>query len=830
MPPKKKDEKQKPDTGFIRGIPEIVPVLQLGYSVVFPSSTIPLALEHDDETPQFLAFLKEAPYCIAQPATQDGGDGGFPIGVLGRVTRLNEGNPDEPAFYFSGLYRVQVTRVESRNGVLMAKHELLADIPVSAEDAASEKLGSLLSMFRNRFHLMFVLFMQKALGEHARVFFELPFVQDAMARVQHADAENLTSVIDGIMNMLNHADMVLGGKSVSVRDPSLLILAEPNVFIRVKYCMNLLDLLFQAAASKKSGSLDEPDEETDALEARYEEIKDKLSEEADKEIKKEFSRMRRAHASEASKSLDHLELLLEMPWGTYTEDRQDLREAGRILNERHTGLDKIKDRILESIAVRQLNPSAKAPVLCFVGPPGVGKTSLGQAIADALGRKFIRVSLGGMRDQAFLKGFEGTYISAKEGRIIEAIKRCGSSNPVFMIDEVDKIGEDYKGDPEDALLEVLDPEQNNAFWDYYLNVHFDLSQIFFIATANIPDPIHPALLDRMEVIELPGYTPLEKLQIAKDHLISDRRKENGFPIMREGMEPLDVVFTDESVLAVVHNYTREAGVRNLKRELDRAFRKIGKAFKSGDIFTENTIQISEENLAQFIGKPSIIEHAVSAILPAGVVPVLAVSDTGGHFFEAEVSRGYSPVDRKIYMRGVLGSSAPKDSVNQIEESLKKVLAFLTHHDRILEERLRELEEKHPIFLEGSITDGGIPKDGPSAGVALLLAVYGKLTDQSIKPSVDVPLLGATGEITMNLGEIRAVGGIRDKILTAHRHGVRRLIIPKENEKDLEDVPEEIRGEMEIKSLSSMLEALAYAYPHDERIRRFIELQHQRGSL
>lgn len=828
MPPKKKDEKREQNAGLIRGAPEIVPVLEMDHMVVFPSSTFPIQLTDDLELASCLAHLKEGAYLIVQPSARDGAEGGFPVGVLGAITNFDETDPQKPRFSFSGLYRVYVERMGNQSGVITAKHKPVQDIPLTEADAKHPGFQGVVSLLRSDFLIAFAIFTQRILGARSgQDFLQEKFVQDAMMRIRHVDAENIASVIDGIMNMLNHIVVLQPEKRIDIRDPSLFVLAESAILLRLKYLMAVLNALFMHDPSEETAG-ESDDEEADALRTRYEEIKDKISEEARKEIEKEFSRMRRAHSSEASKAQDHLELLLAMPWGTYTEDRQDLREAGRILNERHTGLDKIKDRILESIAVRQLNPSAKAPILCFVGPPGVGKTSLGQAIADALGRKFIRVSLGGMRDQAFLKGFEGTYISSKEGRIIEAIKRCGSSNPVFMIDEVDKIGEDYRGDPADALLEVLDPEQNNAFWDYYLNVHFDLSQIFFIATANILDPIHPALLDRMEVIELPGYTPLEKLRIAKDHLIPRRRKENGFPIAREGREPLDVAFTDEAILAAVHNYTREAGVRNLEREFDRPFRKIGKAFKSGDVPMENTIVISEENLSQFMGKPFIIEHAVRAILPAGVVPVLAVSDTGGHFFEAEVSRGHSPVDRKIYMRGVLGPSALKNSVNQIEESLKTVFAFLTHDGRILAERLLELEEKHPLFLDGSITNGGIPKDGPSAGVSLLLALYGKLTDQSIKPSADVPLLGATGAVTMNLGEIRPVGGIRDKILTAHRHGVRRLIIPKENENDLDDVPEEIRSEMEIKPLAFMLEALAYAYPHDERIRRFIESQ-QRSS-
>ncbi|QQG45625.1 MAG: AAA family ATPase [Candidatus Sungiibacteriota bacterium] len=615
------------------------------------------------------------------------------------------------------------------------------------------------------------------------------------------------------------------------------ILEELNIIKRLDLLVKLLDDMAALPDNFKpdhpAAQTKTPDTPSGASEnspqKRYEQIKDKLPEEARKEIEKELARLRRGmHPSEASMTMDHLDLLLWLPWEVYTEDTKDLREVKKSLDEDHWGLEDVKERILEFLAVRQLNPSAKSPILCFVGPPGVGKTSLGQSIAHALGRKFASLALGGMRDEAEIRGHGGTYINAKPGKIIEELLRCGSANPVFMLDEIDKVGQDWRGDPAAALLEALDPEQNHRFYDRYLNVRFNLSRVLFITTANIVDTIVPALIDRMEIIELPGYTPLEKLKIAQQHLIKRRRKENGFPVKLEDGSFVDLNFSDGAVLKLIHQYTQEAGVRNLEREIDEPFRKIAKEILMGEIPSQHTVDITKQNLHIYCGNPPLVERQVPDTLPPGVVPILAVSDAGGHVFEAEVEKGFHAGGRKITITGVRESLESKESVNKIEESLKIAFDALTMCGRILFERTRELEQDGPLFVRGNITNGGIPKDGPSAGVSLWLATYGALTGQSVKPTKDTPLLAATGEITLNLNMVRVIGGIRDKILAAHRYGIKKLIIPKDNEPELEDVPREILDEVEIIPVQSMLEALAVAYPDDQRIKKYIE-KAQQGS-
>lgn len=819
-----KDQTKKPNTNLTQGAPEVVPVLETHKGVIFPSSSIPIRIEKDQDTEYFLVCLKERPYCILQTDAEDGADGGFPVGVLGVVTNLDETDPKYFVFRFSGIYRVYVERVEKQHGVIMAKHKPVIDIPLSEEDADEQNVRRVVSLLQDEFPLAFSLLMHRVFGtQSAQAFFQKTLVQDVMVRLRNIDARNMSSVIDGVMNMLNHVVIVINGKEVGIHKASLIILAEPAVLLRLKYFMDLLNILFRHGSDEQA---DEDDEAADTLEARYEEIKEKIPDEAQKEIKKELNRMRHAHPSEASVAQDHAELLLDLPWGVYTKDPPDLRSVKDILNEDHAELEKVKERILEYLAVRQLNPAAKSRTLCLVGPPGVGKTSLGESIARALGRKFINMSLGGMHDEAELRGHRKTYIGAGPGLILEHMRRAGSANPVFMLDEGDKIGKDFRGDPSAALLSILDPKQNVKFFDWFAKVHFDLSRVLFVVTANIVETILPALLDRFEILEIPGYTPRQKLNIAKRHLIDRRKKEDGFPIKKDGEEPIDVVFTDEALLAMV-DYVDEAGVRGFEDIIDTPFRKIAKMVQSGDETIRGVLEITKANVERYCGKPRKIEHTIPDILPPGVVPVLAVSDTGGHVFQAEVTMGYHPSDRKLKMTGVRDASQTKDIVNKIDESFQDGFDALMWVMKIIFDDVRAYEKEYgPLLLTGRLTDGAVPKDGPSAGVPLVGTIYGIVTKQTIKPTKETPLLGATGEITKNMLLVRAVGGIRDKILAAHRFGVRCMIIPKENERDIADIPLEIREDMDIRLVRTIPEALRIMYPNDERIRTYIESQHQ----
>lgn len=554
---------------------------------------------------------------------------------------------------------------------------------------------------------------------------------------------------------------------------------------------------------------------------KYDGIKDRLSEETRAAIEYEISRVGGNGAS-SQMAEDHLRLLLEMPWGIYTEDEKDLRKIQVRLNESHWGLDKVKDRILEFIAVMQQNPESRPPILCFVGPPGVGKTSLGQAIANALGRKFIRLSLGGMSDESEIKGHRGTYVNAKPGRIIDLLKKAGSANPVFMLDELDKVTTNWRGDPSATLLEVLDPEQNRFFLDNFLDVPFDLSRVLFITTANMFDTIRSALLDRLEIIEIPSYTPQEKLNIAKAHLIPRRKKENGFPVTTPESS-VDIVFPDETLMKIIYSHTQEAGVRNLDRVLDKPYRKLAKKLQLEPDVHQGILTIVDPNIQEWCGNPEIIKDFIPDVLPYGVVPVLAVTEAGGLVFMVEVGLKSSRSTRKIAMTGIRASGQNKETVNDIEESFRRAWDALTDVGGILEKDLVNLEKKWgPLFVGGSITGSGIPKDGPSAGISLYLAIYGLLTNQSIKPTKEVSLLAPTGAITKKLGLVEPVGGIRNKLIRAEREGIKRVIIPHQNKRDIEDIPEEVRSKIEIFPIRYMWEALAIAYPDDKKVMAYVK--------
>lgn len=804
--------------GVLKSIPPVVPLLKnTSGRVVFPHAPIVLKFPAPSENNEYTEVIKHSPYLIVVPALPNGTS--FNVGVLGHATV-----PDEKGlFLFTGITRV--THVEeSSTPTVSARWAIFGEevfppqyrdtIHVRGLQMTKEIAGELLRDI------------EKRAGKKTLAFSAFKPAQEA---VKNMNFRTVSVAIDLMMNLINRVDFTSGGASQDLFLPSLVILGTADVRLRLMQIYGLMQALLHETPLVSEGmTREKPDSvprEKQSYPERYEETKDHIPEEARKEIEWGLIRLKRDPDSpDSAKIRTKLDWILGMPWGVYTQDTEDLRLVRRMLDEDHAGLNKVKERILEFIAVRHLNPSAKSPILCFVGPPGVGKTSLGKSIARALGRKFINIALGGMHDESDIRGHREAYIGAVPGKIIDSIKKAGSANPVFMLDEIEKIGRDYRGDPASALLEVLDPEQNNHFTDHYLNVPFDLSRVLFITTANILEPMRPALRDRMEIIELPGYTPLEKVRIAQQHLIPRRRKENGFPIAQsEGQEAIDVAFSDAIILELIHRRTREAGVRNLERCIDGAFRKVAKAVRSHDLTVSGTIQIIGENVSHYCGKPIVDEHKVPGVLRPGVVSVLAVSETGGHVFEAEISIEHNSNGRKISMLGVRDSSQDKDTINKIEESLRIAFSALTARDGILFETLRALEHEYgPVYIQGNLTNGATPKDGPSAGVSLLLALYGALTRKSVKRRADTPLLGATGEIRQNMDEIGAIGGLRDKILAAHRYGIRRLIIPKANETDLEDVPQEILEQMEIKPVETRWEALLYAFPEDaEEINNYL---------
>jgi len=534
--------------------------------------------------------------------------------------------------------------------------------------------------------------------------------------------------------------------------------------------------------------LGEADDHTAEIKELREKIeKAQMPEEAKKAAEKELDRLSKMPPASAEYTVarTYLDWLVELPWAKGTEDNLDIANARRILDEDHYDLEKVKKRILEYLAVRKLKKDMKGPILCFVGPPGVGKTSLGRSIARAMGRKFIRISLGGIRDEAEIRGHRRTYVGALPGRIIQGIKRAGTNNPVFMLDEVDKIGTDFRGDPASALLEVLDPEQNHAFSDHYIDVPFDLSKVMFITTANILDTIPPALKDRMEVLELPGYSDDEKLMIAKQHLIPKQLEEHG-------LTPENLQFEDEAILGIIHSYTREAGVRNLEREIAAICRAVAKDVAEGK---NDKVVVKKETLHKFLGPEKFYPEVAERIFTPGIATGLAWTPTGGDiiFIEATKMKG----EKGLTLTGQLG--------DVMKESAQAALSYVRS-------KAKELGIDEDFYSKTDIhihvPAGAIPKDGPSAGVAMFVALISLLTDRPVRSDVAM-----TGEITLR-GQILPVGGIKEKVLAGRRAGIKTIILPKRNEKDLEELSDHVKEGLEFKFVQRMDEVVDIALVKD----------------
>ena len=524
--------------------------------------------------------------------------------------------------------------------------------------------------------------------------------------------------------------------------------------------------------------------ELDELKKKIEEVG--MTEEAQEKALQEFARLEAMPpmSAESTVSRSYLDWLINVPWKEASEEINDLNEAEKVLNEDHYGLEKIKERILEYLAVRQLVKNPKGTILCFVGAPGVGKTSLGKSIANATGRKFVRLSLGGVHDEAEIRGHRRTYIGALPGQIVQLMKRAGAINPVILLDEVDKLGKDFRGDPSAALLEVLDPEQNNTFRDHYLDVDYDLSQVFFIATANVLHTIPAALQDRLEILSLSGYTEREKAQIAKRHLIPKQAEGNG-------LDAEKVKFTDDGVLEVIRHYTREAGVRNLEREIGSCLRKIARKFVASGKDEDFKEVIDAEKVRELLGTIRFRKQDIARKSEVGLVNGLAWTEVGGDVLqvEATVVKGRG----NVKLTGKLGEV--------MQESAHAALTVV----RTRAEKLGiDPKDFHKKDLHIHVPEGAIPKDGPSAGITLATAMVSALTGKPARHDVAM-----TGEITLR-GKVLPIGGLKEKLLAAHRFGLKTIIISKENEKDLADVPEEVREDLTIHAVYSIDEVLQFA--------------------
>ncbi|HET6151257.1 MAG TPA: endopeptidase La, partial [Polyangia bacterium] len=623
-----------------------------------------------------------------------------------------------------------------------------------------------------------------------------PDIPDETAQVldQHKDPARLGDIVAATVDLSpEERASLLVEIDVAERLRRLLVLLQRKVeLIKVKqkidsqvreeFSKHQREAVLRQKLKAIQDELGEGEDASD-LDAFEEKIKAaSMPEEVAKTARKQLERLKQMAQSSAEYTVQrtYLEWLVELPWNKQTDDRLELEQARTILDADHYDLKQVKKRILEYLAVRKLAPGKKGPILCLAGPPGVGKTSLGKSIARSLGREFIRISLGGVRDEAEIRGHRRTYIGALPGRIIQGMRRVGTKNPVFMLDEIDKLGADFRGDPSAALLEVLDPEQNSTFSDHYLEVTFDLSNVIFIATANMLDPIPPALLDRMEVLEIPGYTREEKLEIARRHLVPKQ-------IAEHGLTDQQIALTNESLTTIIEQYTREAGVRNLEREVANVIR--GVAVKIAEDIPYD-INIGAESIGDLLGPQKYYSEAAERTEIPGVSTGLAWTAAGGDilFIEASGMTGKGT----LILTGQLG--------DVMKESARAGLSWVRTHVEDL--GITTDFEKTDIHLH--VPAGGVSKDGPSAGVAITLALVSLLTGRRVRGDVAM-----TGEITLR-GTVLPVGGIKEKVLAAHRAGIKRVLLPERNRKDIVDIPETVRQDLELAFVKKIDEVLELA--------------------
>ena len=755
-----------------------LPLLSLRNLVLFPGAVMPVEIGRPSSLRLIEALGGKGAHVLV--GTQKDADVEEPAGndlytvcVEGEVVRIVKAAENRVTAVLRGLERRRVTGFVQEKPYLVASYEPL----VEARKDAIEIDGLGMAVYDVSKQLIAI----------------SPDIPDETAQVldQHKDPARLGDIVAATVDLSpEERASLLVEIDVAERLRRLLVLLQRKVeLIKVKqkidsqvreeFSKHQREAVLRQKLKAIQDELGEGEDASD-LDAFEEKIKGaQMPEEVAKTARKQLERLKQMAQSSAEYTVQrtYLEWLVELPWNKQTEDRLELEQARTILDSDHYDLKQVKKRILEYLAVRKLAPGKKGPILCLAGPPGVGKTSLGKSIARSLGREFIRISLGGVRDEAEIRGHRRTYIGALPGRIIQGMRRVGTKNPVFMLDEIDKLGADFRGDPSAALLEVLDPEQNSTFSDHYLEVTFDLSNVIFIATANMLDPIPPALLDRMEVLEIPGYTREEKLEIARRHLVPKQISEHG-------LTDQQIVLTNESLTTIIEQYTREAGVRNLEREVANVIR--GVAVKIAEE-TPYDINVTAESVADLLGPQKYYSEAAERTEIPGVATGLAWTAAGGDilFIEASGMTGKG----QFILTGQLG--------DVMKESARAGLSWVRTH--VEELGITTDFEKTDIHLH--VPAGGVSKDGPSAGVAITLALVSLLTGRRVRGDVAM-----TGEITLR-GTVLPVGGIKEKVLAAHRAGVKRVLLPERNRKDIVDIPETVRQDLELSFVKKIDEVL-----------------------
>ena len=764
-------------------IPEVMPVLPLRGIVIFPGQIHPFLVSR----PSSLKLIEDCGQTArvialaAQKNPEDehpGPDGLFQHGTAVRILKMLRYPDQSVRVLVQGLARVEVGAFTQNEPYFIAHAKRLSE-PITSDKEIDALHAHLVSQFSKFVSL--VPYLPDELQVRAMQVKEASRLADMVAsylKIAVEEAQDLLATIDVrarleklIAILSREIEMLELGHKIQSQ-----VQTELNKNQREYYLRQQLK-----AIQRELGEGDARTSEVEEIEKKIEEAK--MSPEARKVADKELERLKMIPPESAEHTVvrTYLDWLVSLPWGTSTEDNLDIKHARQVLDEDHYDLEKIKERILEFLAVRQLKKDTKGPILCFVGPPGTGKTSLGKSIARALGRKFVRLSLGGIRDEAEIRGHRRTYIGSLPGRIIQGLRNAGSNNPLFILDEVDKLGMDFRGDPASALLEVLDPEQNNTFSDHYLDVPFDLSKVLFLTTANVLDPIPHALRDRMEVLELPGYTEEEKLQIVQRHLIPKQLNENGLGDRK-------IEFSEEALREIIHSYTREAGLRNLEREIARVCRKIARAITEGEAAPE---LIGAADVQHYLRAPRFFSEVAERTQEPGVATGLAWTPNGGEIMFIECTR--MPGQKGLTLTGSLG--------DVMKESAQAALSYVRTRAASLG-IAPDFYEKSDIHVH--VPAGGIPKDGPSGGVTIAASLASLLSGRPVRSDVAM-----TGEITLR-GKVLPVGGIKEKVLAARRAGIKTIILPRRNERDLEDIQPEVRKELEMVFVDTVDEVIQHA--------------------